>query len=173
MSGDIASREPGEHGYALARVRLDAVPTTDHIDSNWSCQGTVRRKNGTEAPFKLKNVGPTDTISGARDIVRARHKSADATTQEIECYHYGSDSRPGFTDDDGLAGGDDPVDPGGPWSKYKACSNQYENDRKTCNRLPEDDKARRKRCWSSATLARCAYGQAERNRGNEDPRGAR
>jgi hypothetical protein len=135
-------------GYAPESALADGVPASGSTDSKWACHGTVRRKNGTEAPFKLKNIGPTDTINGAANIVRARHKAAGATTQQIDCYHY-SDSEPSFTDDDGLAGGDD-ADIGGPWSKYKACSDQHERDRSTCNSLPKDDKELRALCWTSA-----------------------
>lgn len=43
------------------------------------------------------------------------------------------------------------------WSKYKACSKQYEDDTKTCNDLPDTDKALKNRCHDSASqrLGRC------------------
>jgi hypothetical protein len=93
--------------YSPESALAYGVRTSGYTDSQWTCHGTVRRKNGTEAPFKLKNLGPTDTVEGAANIVRARHKAADATTQKIDCYHYSSDSVPVFTDDDGLADGND------------------------------------------------------------------
>lgn len=43
------------------------------------------------------------------------------------------------------------------WSKYKACSKQYDDDTKTCNDLPDTDKALKNRCHDSASqrLGKC------------------
>jgi hypothetical protein len=135
-------------GDAPASDRTDAVPMKDYTDSNWACHGTVRRKNGTEAHFKLKDIGPTDTINGAMNIVRARHRAAGATTPEIDCYHYSEE--PIFKDDDGLAGGDQVV-------STKTCREKCEDQRTEaeakCRQIPEGEKKRREACWRAANEA--------------------
>ena len=51
---------------------------------------------------------------------------------------------------DSYAGGCSP-DGETQWSKYKACTKQYDDDSAKCRALPEHDKELRANCWASAS----------------------